>query len=68
MKLSIQLNQHKGVQNLWQNLSGSEQFHDMVAKPFHVTSPSLYPLVISENFGFLVFSRGIEREHWPEMC
>lgn len=26
----------------------------------------LHPLQQSENSGFLMISRGIEREHWPE--
>ena len=32
--------------------------------PFHVIGLCLYPLKIS---GFLMFSGGIEREHWHEM-
>ena len=33
-------------------------------KPFLVNVPILDPL---KTFGFLVFSRGLKWEHWPEM-
>ena len=40
----------------------------MLTNPFQASVPFLYPMKTSDNLcGFLMFSRGIEMEHWPKM-
>ena len=34
---------------------------------FLANGPILYPLKTPENLSFLVFSRGVKWEHWPEI-
>ena len=35
--------------------------------PFHATGPSQYPLKISKNQGFLIFSGGTKKDQLDEM-
>ena len=39
----------------------------MAINPLQPSVASLYPLKTSENLGFLMFSGGIDKQHWAVM-
>ena len=41
--------------------------NNIVVNPFVPNASFFYPLKISENLGFLMFSGGSERVHWERM-
>ena len=48
-------------------LTGFYLLGRLVVNPIHATGLFLYPLKISENSGFLMFSGDIKRDQWQQM-
>ena len=54
--------------HIWiDNIEISESIITKWVNPFHAAGLFLYPLKTSGNFGFLMFSRGIEKDQLYEM-